>query len=235
VGSYVRYDGGTALSPSAPDSWVKYVMRLTNGTPEITSFDIAGRFSSSDTNDNKYRQPTQWMMEGSVDGIRWDVLTNMSWTTAIVGGTWYSDMTTSCYGTTSDVTGKSFPIRGTPETPVSFNVLGNCESVSVAPDAILEKQGNETVVIRKLKIDVGGFGTLDGFAFAADGGEIEVTGVEKITEKIDIPGRFVNCSGLENIGSRWTVSAGDSSLYVVHGVSSSGLSVGPRGFLFLVR
>ena len=139
VGSYVRYDGGVALSPSKPDSWIKYVMRVTNGTPAIASFDIAGRFNSTDTNGNQYRQPTMWTMEGSVDGVNWDVLTNMSWGTAIVGTKWYSDMTTSCYGTLSDSTGKSFPIRGTPETPVSFNVLGNCGSVSVAPGATLEK------------------------------------------------------------------------------------------------
>lgn len=235
---YTRYDTGPTLSPSNPDSWIKYIMRLTNGTPEIVSFDIAARFGTSDTQvNNYYYAPAAWTLEGSVDGARWDVLTNMTIAsgTTIAGKKWYSDMTTDCYGTTSDVTGKSFPIRGTPETPVSFNVLGACGPVSVAPGATLEKQGNGEVTIKKLKIDVSGFGTFDGFAFAADGGEIEVTGVDRITEKIDIHGTFANCSGLENIGSRWTVVVGDSSSYVVHGVSPSGLSVGPRGFLFLVR
>ena len=88
---YTRYDYGPVLSPSNPDSWVKYVMRLTNGTPEIASFDIAGRFDSpyTKTTDadkaNAKRQPTMWSVEGSVDGINWDVLTNMEWTAAITG------------------------------------------------------------------------------------------------------------------------------------------------------
>ncbi len=232
VGSYVRYDGGTALSPSAPDSWIKYVMRVTNGTPQIASFDIAGRFSTSLNNGNQYRQPTQWMMEGSVDGVRWDVLTNMSWTTAITGGKWYSDMTTDCYDTTSDVGGKSFPIRGTPETPVSFNVLGNCEAVSVAPGATLEGQGNEEIVIGNLAVAADGFGTIDGFTFA-ENGKLAVSAEGGLSSVIDIPGSFSNCQNLANV-KKWIVDAGGRKC-IVHKITPSGLRVGPRSICISFR
>lgn len=237
VGSYVQYDGDP-LSPSNPDSWIKYVMRLTNGTPEIASFDIAGRFSSTDTNGNQHRQPTKWMMEGSVDGVNWDVLTNMEWTTTIVGTKWYSDMTTSCYGTRDGrrwQEGKSFPIRGTPETPVSFNVLGNCESVSVAPGAVLEKQGSAPVTISSLTVSTNGFGRIDGFTFA-ESGEIVVADLEALDAALEIPGEFSNVEGLGNLaGGRWRVSVNGKDKYVVARATASGLKVCPRGFIMSVR
>ena len=208
VGSYVRYDGGTALSPSEPDSWIKYVMRVTNGTPEIASFDISARFDSAvDPNGNYFRSPTMWTIEGSVDGVNWDVLTNMEWTAAITGKTWYSNGD-SCYNTLSGrrwQDGKSFPIRGTPETPASFNVLGYCESVSVSSGATLEKQGNEDVVLRNLTINAAGFGTVDGFVFA-ETGTLTVSGAGDASSMIDIPGTFANCKNLANI-RKWNVSA----------------------------
>ena len=238
VGSYVRYDGGTALSPSEPDSWVKYVMRLTNGTPEIASFDIAGRFDSNLTNGNQYRQPTMWSVEGSVDGVNWDVLTNMSWEASIVGTKWYSDMTTSCYGTLDGrrwQEGKSFPIRGTPETPASFNVLGNCESVSVAPGAVLEKQGSAPVEISSLVVSTNGFGRIEGFSFA-ESGSIEVTGIESLTTALEIPGEFVGVSGLGNLSRKgWSVSINGKDKYTVVKATSSGLTISPHGFILIYR
>jgi len=236
VGSYVQYDGDP-LSPSNPDSWIKYVMRLTNGTPEIASFDIAGRFSSTDTNGNQYRQPTKWMMEGSVDGVNWEVLTNMEWTTTIVGTKWYSDMTTSCYGTRDGrrwQDGKSFPIRGTPETPASFNVLGNCKSVSVAPGAVLEKKGSAPVTISALSVDASGFGKIDGFSFAS-AGEITVTGIETLKTAIAIPGEFANATGLENLSGGWRVSVNGKDKYTVIKARASGLTIGPHGLVLTVR
>jgi autotransporter-associated beta strand protein len=238
VGSYVRYDGGTALSPSEPDSWVKYVMRLTNGTPEIASFDIAGRFDSNLTNGNQYRQPTMWSVEGSVDGVNWDVLTNMSWDASIVGTKWYSDMSTSCYNTLSGrrwQDGKSFPIRGTPETPASFNVLGNCKSVSVAPGAVLEKQGASPVTISSLSVSTSGFGRIEGFAFA-ESGTIEVTGIDSFREAVEIPGEFVGVTGLDNLsGRRWRVSVNGKDKYAVAKATASGLTVIPNGFVLVYR
>ena len=234
---YTRYDGGSVLSPSNPDSWIKYVMRLTNGTPEIASFDIAGRFGDVDGRGNQYHQPTMWMMEGSVDGVNWEILTNMEWTAAITGKTWYSNGD-SCYNTLSGrrwQEGKSFPIRGTPETPVSFNVLGNCESVSVATGAVLEKQGSTPVTISSLSVSTNGFGRIDGFSFAASG-EIKVTGVESLKSAVKIPGEFANVTGLENLSSGvWSVLVNGSDKYAVTKASASGLTISPRGFVLIYR
>lgn len=243
IGCYARYDGGETLAPSNPKSWIKCVMRLAEGSAEIASFDIAGRFNSSsavanDATGNQYRQPTAWMMEGSVDGVNWDVLTNMTWDADIAGTTWYSDRE-SCYNTRSGrkwQDGKSFPIRGRPETPKIFNVLGNCESVSVAPGAVLEKQGDQPVVISSLAVGTDGFGRIDGFAFA-ESGRLEIKGLGKLTQAVEIPGEFANVAGLENIsGRRWTVYAGNGvakKAYVK--ASATGLKVYPCGLVITIR
>ena len=143
-------------------------------------------------------------------------------------------MTTGCYGTTTDVTGKSFPIRGTPETPVSFNVLGNCESVSVASGATLERQGDEPVTIRGLSVAVSGFGTVDGFDFAASG-TLAATGTVSGASSFTIPGSFANCTGLDNIAEGWTLSVNGSQRYAVARVSESGISVSKKGMFITIR
>lgn len=230
---YTRYDGGTTLSASEPESWVKYIMRLTNGTPEIVSFDIAARFGTADGNNGWYA-PAEWTMEGSVDGVTWNVLTNMSAGTTIAGKKWHSDGE-SCYYTLGGrrwQEGKSFPIRGTPETPVSFNVLGNCESVSVAPGATLEKQGNGEVVISNLQIDAGGFGTINGFTFA-ENGTISISGIGSVSGVMDIPGTFSNCQDIAKI-KRWPVSLGGRKL-MVHKITPTGLTIGPRSIVISFR
>ena len=235
---YTRYDGGDKLSLSNPNSWVKYVMRLTNGAPEIASFDIAARFGTTDV-DNKHYAPVTWTLEGSVDGVNWNVLTNTSISagTTIVGKTWYSDGA-SCYGTLDGrrwQEGKSFPIRGTPETPASFNVLGNCESVSVAPGAVLEKQGSAPVAISSLVVSTNGFGRIEGFSFA-ESGSIKVTGIESLTTALEIPGEFVGAEGLGNLSRRgWRVSINGKDKYTVVKATSSGLTISPHGFILIYR
>lgn len=235
---YTRYDDGQILSSSNPSSWIKYVMRLTNGTPEIASFDIAGRFDTAASDDNKYRQPTMWMMEGSVDGVNWDVLTNMTWDAAIVGKTWYSDGS-SCYQTRFGrkwQEGKSFPIRGTPQTAAAFNVLGNCDYVSVAQGATLEKQGSQSVVISALSVSADGFGRIDGFTFN-DSGKLKISGLGKITDPIEISGTFVNVSNLANISTRgWKVydEDGDTKMVFVK-ATANGIKVCPRGLVVSFR
>ena len=243
IGCYARYDGGETLASSNPKSWIKCVMRLAEGSAEIASFDIAGRFDSSsavanDTTGNQYRQPTAWMMEGSVDGVNWDVLTNMTWDADIAGKTWYSDGA-SCYKTRSGrkwQDGKSFPIRGRPETPKTFNVLGNCESVSVAPGAVLEKQGDQPVTVSSLAVGTDGFGRIDGFAFA-ESGRLEIAGLGQLGGPIEIPGEFANVSGLGNLSGRGWKIFGDegATTKVFVKASASGLKVYPRGLTVSFR
>jgi hypothetical protein len=179
-----------------------------------------------------------WMMEGSVDGVNWDVLTNMTWDAAIVGKTWYSDGS-SCYKTLSGrkwQEGKSFPIRGTPQTAATFNVLGNCDYVSVAQGATLEKQGSQSVVISALSVSADGFGRIDGFIFN-DSGKLKISGLGKITDPVEISGTFVNVSNLANISTRgWKVydEDGDTKMVFVK-ATANGIKVYPRGLVVSFR
>ena len=83
-------------------------------------------------------------------------------------------------------------MRGRADLPAP---LASARSVSVAAGATLKTY--DGVEISKLRVDSAGAGTIDGFAFAANG-TIDVT--DAPSEASFLPGTFVNCSGLENIG-----------------------------------
>lgn len=236
---YTRYqDAKAALSPNEPESWVKYVFRLTNGTPEIAAWDVATRFASSTATGpgtNGCRVPTMLEIEGSVDGVVWDSLTNYVRNVSekpVAAATWYSDDETGCYYTTRGNTAKIFPLRGHPETPTAFNVLGNCESVQVAPGAVLEKVGAGTVTLKGIVASKDGFGTIDGFAFAEEG----VLTVENApaSGKFTIPGTFVHATDLGNLAN-WTVNFGSTRKNRKIVATESGLKIVPDGMCIILR
>lgn len=240
---YTRYGYTPELSPTVPASWVKFVMRLTNGAPEIASWDIATRYDSTAANNNRFRAPTMLEIQGSVDGIVWDSLTNYSHavvtdeTAVIKAGKWYSDGTTDCSNTVDGrkwQDGKSFPLRGSPTTPVSFDVLNRCESVEVAPGAELVKVGSQPVTIKGLKVSKDGFGRIDGFAFSdAASCTLTVTG-DIPSGSLTLPGEFANTdvSALEN----WKVNYGGKAKPLHRIVASeTGLKIIPPGVLLIVR
>lgn len=78
--------------------------------------------------------------------------------------------------------------------------LQNVRSVSVASGATLRTQ--TPVVISSLKVNAAGAGTMDGFTFA-ENGTLNVT-AESFADSIDLPGTYVNCTGLGNIAG-WSL------------------------------
>lgn len=191
-----------------------FVMRLTNGAPEIVSYDIESYWNTNQTNN----WPKIATMEASVDGIHWDLVETNS-TGAVVaeheydfsiplGGPngdnsnkWYSDGTSQVnWDPTTGTTprpGKGFPIRGHVDIPTP---LQNVRSVSVAAGATLKTDAG--VEIRSLKVDAADAGTIDGFTFA-ENGTIDVTNPPENSSFL--PGAYSNCSGLENIGG-WALN-----------------------------
>jgi len=242
---YTRYGDTPALSPTEPSTWVKFVMRLTNGTPEIASWDIATRFGykKGDTSSNRFRAPTMLEIQGSVDGISWDSLTNYSHAVVtdedavINAGKWYSDGVTDSSNTVDGrrwQDGKSFPLRGRPATPAAFNVLGNCTSVSVAPGASLVKAGSESVTLKGLTVSTNGFGRIEGFVLSGDSSSTLTVLGDVPTGELTIPGVFANTdvSGLSN----WKVKYGNREK-PRHSVvaTENGIKVIPSGMLLIVR
>ena len=185
------------ISTTNPDSWIPFVMRLTNGTPEIVRYDLLNR--GTDT----AGLPEVASMEASADGIHWnlvetngvgDVLTDHAYSPDTTNWKWYSNGDAFTSGQARP--GAGFPIRGHADIPTP---LQNVRSVSVAAGATLKTY--DGVEIGKLKVDSAGAGTIDGFTFA-ENGTIDVTNPPDSSSFL--PGTYVNCSGLENV-SGWTL------------------------------
>ena len=217
-----------------------FVMRLTNGAPEIVSYDIESYWNTNQTNN----WPKIATMEASVDGIHWDLVETNA-TGAVVaeheydfsiplGGPngnnsnkWFSDGTSQVNwnpetGTTPRP-GKGFPMRARADIPTP---LANVRSVSVAAGATLKTDAG--VEIRSLKVDSAGAGTLDGFSFAGNG-TIDVVFGNGVPRPVVLSGTYVNCKGLENIAG-WGVKFNGSRSYgyrakVVNGT----IAIVPKG------
>ena len=217
------------LSKDDPSTWVPFVMRLTNGAPEVVRYDLQSLSNSGNIN----TWPKVASMEASVDGIHWElvetnatgeVLADHTYDFSIAyGGSsnnanrWYSDGTEFVSGQARP--GAGFPIRGHADMPTP---LQNVRSVSVAAGATLKTY--DGVEISKLKVNSADAGTIDGFAFA-ENGTIDVTNPPDSSSFL--PGTYVNCSGLENIGG-WALK--------VNGVPNAKCKVNVRnGKLFFWR
>ncbi len=229
------------LSKDDPSTWVPFVMRLTNGAPEIVRYDIQSLSNSGNTN----TWPKVASMEASVDGIHWElvetnvtgeVLTDHAYDFSIAyGGSsnnanrWYSDGTEFVSGQARP--GAGFPIRGHADIPTP---LQNVRSVSVAAGATLKTDAG--VEIRSLKVDSAGAGTIDGFSFA-ENGTLDVTIAGAVPQDTLLPGTYVNYRGLENV-ARWDLKINGSQAgtkkYVVS-VRDGAIHLLRRGFIVYFR
>ena len=216
------------ISTTNPDSWIPFVMRLTNGTPEIVRYDLLNR--GTDT----AGLPEVASMEASADGIHWnlvetngvgDVLTDHAYSPDTTDWKWYSNGDAFTSGRARP--GAGFPIRGHADMPTP---LQNVRSVSVAAGATLKTY--DGVEISKLKVNSADAGTIDGFAFA-ENGTIDVTNPPDSSSFL--PGTYVNCSGLENIGG-WALKVnGKTNAKCKVGVRNGRLYFWRPGFILTYR
>lgn len=184
------------IDPETPSTWIPIVMHLADNSRRAATFDAAQQAYSS-----SYYAFKAFSMEGSIDGIHWDMLTNVTLSTT-KSSYWAFKYTSYSTGTADTHTG-GCPIAGGPEG--TANALeGAGTSFSVAAGARLVAQGAAT--IPGLAIDADGAGTVEGFAFA-ESGTLDVKNFPK--KGGALPGTYVNCTGLENVAN-WTLSNGDS-------------------------
>ncbi len=181
----------TMLYYADPSTWIPVVMHLTNGASRAVSFDIV----QADNSTNTGRYFKEFGLEGSVDGVHWNSLTNVT-VTALEKNKWVGSGTSYSAGSAGTHTG-GIPISGGPDGAVP--ALSGVESVSVAEGARLVSRGGGT--IRGLTIDMNGAGTIENFSFA-ENGTLNVVNPPK--DSGVLPGAFVNCSGIGNI-SGWGV------------------------------
>lgn len=204
----------TSINKETPESWISFVMRLTNGTPAIASYDIQSYYNSNGTN----MWPKVGTMEASVDGIHWDfvelnglgdVMVEHEYDFSIplnaqddTSNRWYFDGSKQVnwdpsYGTTARP-GKGFPLRGRADIPTP---LATVRSVAVDSGATLKT--DEPITISALKIYGTGVGTMDGFTFAQTG-VIDIVFDGDVPSSATIPGAYVNCNGFANLAN-WTL------------------------------
>ena len=233
---YDTIGNNTSIAAGNRKTWIPFVMRLTNGAPEIVRYDIQTAGGSATTN----YWPKIATMEASVDGIHWDlvetnalgaVVENHEYDFSIPltcgSNRWFSDGTERVSGQVRP--GAGFPIRGRADIPAP---LQNVRSVSVDAGATLRTY--DDVTISSLKVDSAGAGTIDGFTFA-ENGTFDVEAGEDMQRITVLPGSYVNCSGLANV-ARWSVrfNGTPSDKYIV-GVRDGHITLTKRGFVIVYK
>ena len=235
-----------------PDSWVPFVMRLTNGAPEIVAYDIESMWHTGGTN----TWPKIASMEASVDGVHWDlvetnamgeVMAEHNYDFSIPLGSanpgpnagnsnrWFSDGTAQVSWTVANGTkarpGTGFPMKPRADLPMP---LQNVRSVSVAENATLRTE--TPVTLHSLKVDSAGAGTLDGFTFAAGTDcTLDLSFAGELPSKAELPGTYVNCEGMENLAG-WSVKVnGDKSHKYRVNVLNGKIIVVMRGLSVVIR
>lgn len=122
-----------------------------------------------------------------------------------------------------------WPLAGGPEVIVP--ALASVESISVAENARLVAVG-PVAPIKGLSVDVGGAGTIDGFAFAGEGS----LNVENLPDDgATLPGTYLNCTAFDNVAG-WSLKVGgeDTKRYRI-AYSNGTIQILPVGTVILLR
>ena len=184
--------------PSVEDetSWPMVVMRLADGTPPIASYDFVNSAATANGDADWPCSPTSWELQGSLDGKTWVSLSSVTHKTP---PNWHSNWNVRYNSTTAFSAGAKhvgYEVAG----PAQKAVFDNVDTVGVASGATLST--TDGVTINGLSVDVGGAGTISGFAFAEEG----VLRVENCPSSavVTLPGTYENIAGLSNI-TNWTL------------------------------
>ena len=222
-----------------PNTWIPIVMRLTNGTPEIVSFDYVNVYGSASA--SSVSAVKAYSLEGSINGLQWDTLyaTNDA---PLASASWYWTSADKRFNNNEIVVSATsgYPIRG--HSLRTFSTLSDVSAISVAAGATLQIAGlaeNETLPLKSgvtLTVDCGQTSapaTIRGLAFP-ETGTVNLVNVPKGGSAF-VPMDTSASVGFAANVSRWTVKKdGELTKYKIS-ASSSGISVVPPGMVILVR
>lgn len=188
-----------------------------------------------------------WRFEGSLDGLSWEVLTNVEISVDTTDMTydnrrqysnkwyshreqkWWGDAFSSGRRLTAEDPG--FPLRGYAEK-TGLNALKDVKWVSVAPGAKLIANGE--VTIKGLSVDPAvGTGTIEGFSFAEEG-TINVENVTGREAAFDVD--VTNCTGFGNVGN-WQVAVNGQvrSSWTATATADGHVTVKAGGLMLIVK
>lgn len=181
-----------------PSTWISYVMRLTNGVPEIAAYDI----QTFNKNSIGIRWPKHVRMEGSRDGVKWDWLGDHEFDFSVCGDNsdrWLSDGSTYTAGQPR----KGKGVTLTHGSAQDAFVLSNVTSVAVSSRAVLRTF--DDVTLSSIEVDCNDCGTIQGFSLA-ESGTLNIVNAPK-SPTFTLP-NFL--SGVSNAGNlaNWTLKIG---------------------------
>ena len=229
-----------------PSTWFPIVFRVTNGTPEAVSWDFVNTRALYGALEGSLlevqRQVTAARLEGSADGVHWDVLSDVDVEVPedeVKKYVWVSNHEAWSSAPTnrrklSD--GKGFALSRT--TPVHAPAPWlNVAHLSVAGGAVLRFEGVAPLV-SNLSVDMkSGVGTVQGVKFAASG-VLNVVSCSFEGHSVSLPLGFAQAEGAENL-SKWTIKidgeAIPSRLNVSVASDGSSITVSKIGMTIVVR
>ena len=235
-------NGGTAsylkgpVNGTAESTWISVFMRLPDGTPPITSFDMI-------SNGGKWnvgtRRTVAYSVCGSTDGRSWNVLSEQTTNeTARFTSGWYSNGKSFTAGEVRPLPGNGIAIAPCGEYGAGVSQLMNVSDVVVAAGATLRARGS--VPIRRLgaEIDsagnvVKGGGTVEGFT-VSEGGVFNISGA-KPSSTLFIPYSFVGLKDSANFKTWGVAVDGVPAPGLRAAFSSSGVKLYPTGTYLILR
>jgi autotransporter-associated beta strand protein len=206
---------------SNPGSWIKFVIRMPENAPDITSYDFNMGVHSSHV-----RAPQSWMLEGSVDGIKWDVLHEVHPSEYVrESKTWMFDG--GAFAQSQKRFG--FPIASKPNVDV-VDAFKNLNGVGVAQGATLSS--NLDLEIDGLHLNLTSNGTLDGFSLA-ESGTVYLDSAP--TSAVSIPVDFQNVTGIDT-ATKWNVNInGKENMNYAVKFGEDSVKIYSTGTIFVIR
>ena len=224
--------GGATYNMNSTSNWVRIAVRLPKNAKSVMRYDLRAAGSYPNGSSSTSRIPRSWRLEGSVDGVNWDVLHEVisnTYDKVVTGGSnhWFSD---NKVDTKHDPSGSYGPLETALDGLLRPTAVA---SVSAAEGATLES--TEPLAANGLAYDgAKGGGTIDGFAFSANA-TLDLSNVALTGEwPLHLPITLKNSTGYAD--REWDVSVDGTSkrgLYAT--VSENGIDVWKRGAVLIVR
>jgi hypothetical protein len=230
-GSRLYYrKGDTAYSFDGTYPGARLVFRLPQGSAEAVRYDLG---SWIDLKSWLAWRTTAWTVEGSPDGVNWQVLDEVEVTVdgeddVKVSQVWYSDPKQTI--SLDDRSGGGFEL----DLPSPDVQLDNIESLAVWPGAKLTITGQSTLPpIKKIVIDaVGGAGRIAGGEFAED---LVVDIVGDVPRRgVTLPVDFAGVGNIDGVRPSFRFNSDVSKRYSCN-LSADRLEVKPVGLILMVK
>ena len=225
---------------SDPLSWVSLVLRMKDGVAAVRYFDVNLLGKSDEASYG--RMPNSISVSASGDGLNYEELfcTNDCITASFpqYDYSWLSDGTSAYAASKSihpeDIAHSKIPLpHSTVQT--DYRVLDNVRSISADAISTLRYEGPSPMVVSGLKADAAGIGTIEGFAFAAEG-ILYLENADTFSNVIDVSANLGGVANLPNL-KQWALSINGQpgGLHSIASVSSEGIRVVKPAFRIIIR